>query len=115
LMPSRYEPCGLNQMYSLRYGTVPIVRRTGGLADSVEHFDRATGRGTGIVFNDFDAPAMSWALTRALTLYADSGAWKKIVANAMAEDFSWTRQAAEYVALYGRRLAYPTPRVSARA
>ncbi len=105
LMPSRYEPCGLNQMYSLRYGTVPIVRRTGGLADSVEHFDRATGRGTGIVFNDFDAPAMSWALTRALTLYADSGAWKKIVANAMAQDFSWTRQAAEYVALYERLLA----------
>ncbi|MGD9599443.1 MAG: glycogen synthase [Steroidobacteraceae bacterium] len=105
LMPSRYEPCGLNQMYSLRYGTVPIVRRTGGLADSVEHFDRATGRGTGIVFNDFDATAMSWAFTRALTLYADTGAWQKIVANGMAQDFSWTRQAGEYVALYERLLA----------
>ena len=55
LMPSQYEPCGLNQMYSLRYGTIPIVRRTGGLADSVQHFDPATGTGTGIVFNDFDA------------------------------------------------------------
>src|SRR5262245_9701778 len=59
LMPSQYEPCGLNQMYSLRYGTIPIVRRTGGLADSVAHFDPATGRGTGIVFNDFDAGAMT--------------------------------------------------------
>ena len=57
LMPSQYEPCGLNQMYSLRYGTIPIVRRTGGLADSVMHFDPATGAGTGIVFNDFDATA----------------------------------------------------------
>ncbi len=65
LMPSQYEPCGLNQMYSLRYGTIPIVRRTGGLADSVQHFDPATGAGTGIVFNDFDAPAMNWALDTA--------------------------------------------------
>ncbi len=63
LMPSLYEPCGLNQMYSLKYGTVPVVRRTGGLADSVQHFDPATGQGTGIVFNDFDAgwPALGAA------------------------------------------------------
>ena len=61
LMPSLYEPCGLNQMYSLRYGTVPIVRRTGGLADSVQHFDPATGTGTGVVFNDFDAGGLRWA------------------------------------------------------
>ena len=61
LMPSRYEPCGLNQMYSLRYGTVPVVRRTGGLADSVQHFNPADGTGTGVVFNDFDAPALEWA------------------------------------------------------
>ena len=100
LMPSRYEPCGLNQMYSLRYGTVPIVRRTGGLADTVENFDRATGRGTGIVFNDFDTPAIAWALTRALTLYADTSAFARLVRNGMAQDFSWTRQAAQYVALY---------------
>ena len=100
LMPSRYEPCGLNQMYSLRYGTVPIVRRTGGLADTVENFDRAAGRGTGIVFNDFDTPAMTWALTRALTLYADTSAFARLVRNGMAQDFSWTRQAAQYVALY---------------
>ncbi|MFO1511212.1 MAG: starch synthase, partial [Steroidobacteraceae bacterium] len=82
------------------YGTVPIVRRTGGLADTVENFDRATGRGTGIVFNDFDTPAIAWALTRALTLYADTSAFARLVRNGMAQDFSWTRQAAQYVALY---------------
>ena len=62
LMPSRYEPSGLNQMYSLRYGTVPVVRRTGGLADSVEPYDSERGTGAGVVFNDFDAPALAWAL-----------------------------------------------------
>ena len=100
LMPSRYEPCGLNQMYSLRYGTVPIVRRTGGLADSVEPFDAATGRGTGIVFYDFDAPAMAWALSQALVLYADPAAHARAVTNGMAQDFSWEQRAAQYVALY---------------
>ncbi|MGE0580510.1 MAG: glycogen synthase [Steroidobacteraceae bacterium] len=100
LMPSRYEPCGLNQMYSLRYGAVPVVRRTGGLADSVEPFDPATGRGTGIVFNDFDAPAMAWALSQALALYADAAAYARVVQNGMAQDFSWARQVQEYVALY---------------
>jgi starch synthase len=102
LMPSRYEPCGLNQMYSLRYGTVPLVRRTGGLADSVEHFDPARGSGTGIVFNDFDAPALEWALHTALDLYAQPSLWSRLVQNGMARDFSWTRQAGEYLALYER-------------
>jgi len=104
LMPSRYEPCGLNQMYSLRYGTVPVVRRTGGLADSVEHFDAASGRGTGIVFNDFDSAGMEWALQQALALYGDRDAWKRMMRNGMAKDFSWTRQVAQYVALYERLL-----------
>ena len=102
LMPSRYEPCGLNQMYSLRYGTVPLVRRTGGLADSVEHFDPARGSGTGIVFNDFDAPALEWALNSALDLYAQPALWSRLVQNGMAQDFSWTRQAKAYLALYER-------------
>ena len=102
LMPSLYEPCGLNQMYSLRYGTVPVVRRTGGLADSVEHFDPASGRGTGIVFNEFDSQAMAWALEHALGLYADPAAWAQLVRNGMAADFSWTRQAAAYVEVYRR-------------
>ncbi len=104
LMPSKYEPCGLNQMYSLRYGTVPVVRRTGGLADSVVHYDRATGRGTGVVFNDFDPPALEWALDTALELYAAPAHWRRIVHNGMAQDFSWTRQAAHYQEIY-RRLA----------
>ena len=105
LMPSRYEPCGLNQMYSLRYGTVPLVRRTGGLADSVEHFDPARGSGTGIVFNDFDAPALEWALNTALDLYADQSLWLRLMRNGMAQDFSWQRQAHAYLALYERLTA----------
>ena len=100
LMPSQYEPCGLNQMYSLRYGTIPIVRRTGGLADSVVHFDPATGEGTGIVFNDFDASAMSWALETALQWYAKPELWERIVQNAMRQDFSWETQANEYLKLF---------------
>ena len=102
LMPSRYEPCGLNQMYSLRYGTIPVVRRTGGLADSVRMFDAASGRGTGIVFNDFDAPAMDWAMRTTLDLHAQPALWSRLVRNAMAEDFSWERQSKEYEALYRR-------------
>jgi len=105
LMPSRYEPCGLNQMYSLRYGTVPIVRRTGGLADSVEHYDSTSGRGTGVVFNDFDPPALGWALNTALDLYALPQHWKRMMQNGMRCDFSWQHQGAEYVELYRRLTA----------
>ena len=100
LMPSRYEPCGLNQMYSLRYGTVPIVRRTGGLADSVQHFDPQTGMGTGVVFEHYDAPAVRWALGTALDWFADQRTWRKLMRNAMAQDFSWQRQVGEYERLY---------------
>ena len=107
LMPSRYEPCGLNQMYSLRYGTVPIVRRTGGLADSVQHYDAGTGEGTGIVFNDADAGAVRWALAQACSLYADGRAWSRLVANGMAEDFSWDRQFERYLELYAGALRKP--------
>ncbi|HEY6451913.1 MAG TPA: glycogen synthase [Steroidobacteraceae bacterium] len=102
LMPSRYEPCGLNQMYSLRYGTVPVVRRTGGLADSVAHFDPATGEGTGVVFNDFDAQAVHWAIGYALDLYQDVPSWHRLVRNGMAQDFSWSLQVPRYVAAYER-------------
>jgi starch synthase len=100
LMPSRYEPCGLNQMYSLRYGTIPIVRNTGGLADSVQHFDPSTGRGTGCVFNDYDAPAVRWAVNTVLDWYADRRCWLPLMQNGMAKDFSWTRQIKEYESLY---------------
>lgn len=105
VMPSRYEPCGLNQMYSLRYGTVPIVRRTGGLADSVEHYDPASGRGTGVVFNDFDAPALEWALDTALDLYAQPEHWRRLMMSGMRRDFSWQRQTRQYLALYRRLTA----------
>ena len=104
LMPSLYEPCGLNQMYSLRYGTIPIVRNTGGLADSVVHFDPATGAGTGIVFNDFDATAMGWALDTALQWYADATLWERIMQNAMRCDFSWETQCNEYLKLFAELL-----------
>ncbi len=104
LMPSLYEPCGLNQMYSLKYGTVPIVRRTGGLADSVRHFDPATGTGTGIVFNDYDAGGVRWALATALEWFGWPSVWRRMVLNGMREDFSWDTQGARYEDLY-RRLA----------
>jgi starch synthase len=105
LMPSRYEPCGLNQMYSLRYGTIPIVRRTGGLADSVEHYNPDTGGGTGVVFRDFDGPAFAWALNLALDLYADPAHRARLRANGMQRDFSWQHQGALYEALYARLIA----------
>jgi starch synthase len=100
LMPSLYEPSGLNQMYSLRYGTIPVVRNTGGLADSVQHFHPSTGRGTGCVFNDYDVPAVRWAINTVLDWYADPRSWLPLVQNAMAKDFSWTRQIKEYESLY---------------
>jgi starch synthase len=105
VMPSLYEPCGLNQMYSLRYGTVPIVRRTGGLADSVENYDPDTGLGTGIVFNDYDSEALEWGINTALDLYAEPEQWRRIVRNGMQRDFSWQRQGGLYVDLYKRLIA----------
>ena len=102
LMPSLYEPCGLNQMYSLKYGTVPIVRRTGGLADSVQLFDPDTGQGTGIVFNDFNPTAIAWAIETALALHRNRALWTRMMLNGMAQDFSWERQGAHYVDLYER-------------
>jgi len=100
LMPSMYEPCGLNQMYSLKYGTVPIVRRTGGLADSVQQFDPASGQGTGIVFNDFDAGGVRWALATALEWFSWPSVWRRLMLNGMRQDFSWDRQVGEYEQLY---------------
>ncbi|MGH8319910.1 MAG: glycogen synthase [Steroidobacteraceae bacterium] len=103
LMPSLYEPSGLNQMYSLRYGTVPIVRRTGGLADSVELYDPDTGpgtQGTGIVFGDFNSEALEWALNTALDLHAQPAHWRRMVLNGMAKNFSWETQGEKYVEIY---------------
>ncbi|MEM8815066.1 MAG: glycogen synthase GlgA [Pseudomonadota bacterium] len=100
LMPSLYEPCGLNQLYSLKYGTVPIVRETGGLADSVQQFDAEDGTGTGILFRDYNAAGLAWAINRALDLFEDKATWTRIVANGMAQDFSWERQGALYEDLF---------------
>ena len=100
LMPSQYEPCGLNQMYSLSYGTIPVVRKTGGLADSVELFDPDTGEGTGIVFEHYDIQGLQWAIETALEWYRDPAAWQRMQQNAMAQDFSWQRQGDHYVELY---------------
>lgn len=100
LMPSLFEPCGLNQMYSQRYGTPPVVRRTGGLADTVTHFDRRTGEGTGFVFDHPTAAGLEWALREALECWSDRRAWRRLQANGMAMDFSWERQAGRYAGLY---------------
>ena len=105
LMPSRYEPCGLNQMYSLRYGTVPIVRATGGLADTVEDFDPSNGTGTGFVFEEYEAAAMLEAIERAVVAYGDAEVWKGLVSRGMVLDYSWGASAGKYVELYGRAVA----------
>jgi starch synthase len=100
LMPSRYEPCGLNQIYSLKYGTVPIVRATGGLDDTVESFDVEHGTGTGFKFVPYTGAALLDAVRQALHHYTDERIWKRIQLNAMAKDFSWKRPATEYAKLY---------------
>jgi len=102
LMPSRYEPCGLNQMYSLRYGTVPIVHRTGGLADTVRPWNPQTGSGDGFVFEHHDAIGVRWAIEAALATYRDESAWRRLMLNGMGKDFSWESQARLYETLYSR-------------
>ncbi|MFL5270598.1 MAG: glycogen synthase GlgA [Anaeromyxobacteraceae bacterium] len=104
LMPSRFEPCGLNQMYSLRYGTVPVVRAVGGLVDTVEDFDGFRS-GTGFRFRDYHPAAMLTALRRALDVFRDARAWRGLVDRGMAQDFSWRRSAATYEALFERLIA----------
>jgi len=99
LMPSRFEPCGLNQMYSMAYGTLPIVRATGGLADTVVGWD-GKEQGTGIVFEHADQGGITWALERALALYAQPKAFKALQKKAMKQDFSWQRAAEEHLAVY---------------
>ncbi len=100
LMPSKYEPCGLNQMYSLKYGTVPIVRETGGLADTVIRYDEKTGEGTGFMFKNYDAKAFLKEIKRALSVFGDKKAWVKIMKAGMKSDFSWSSSAKKYIELY---------------
>jgi starch synthase len=100
LMPSRFEPCGLNQMYSLRYGTVPIVRATGGLADTVQQYTPGTQEGNGFSFDACTPAAMLGAVARALETYRQRPHWARVVQNAMACDFSWRKSALQYLDLY---------------
>ena len=100
LMPSRYEPCGLNQIYSLKYGTVPVVRKTGGLADTVELYDWEKQTGTGFVFEHYNSESLLWAMKYAVTTFENKKAWRKLMKNGMKQDFSWKRQVKEYINLY---------------
>jgi starch synthase len=100
LMPSQFEPCGLNQMYSLRYGTVPLVRATGGLYDTVQNFDSATRRGTGFTFEEYSPQALLGTLRWALATFEDKGAWTAMQTAGMRQDFSWDASARAYVTVY---------------
>jgi starch synthase len=105
LMPSRYEPCGLNQLYSLKYGTIPIVRRTGGLADSIRDATPqalAKRTATGFVFEEYTSTELMKTVRRALALYARKAEWRELMVTAMEQDFSWSRSASEYVELFKR-------------
>ena len=105
LMPSRFEPCGLSQMIAMRYGTVPIVRQTGGLRDSVEPYNEFTGEGTGFGFTRADSNDLLGAIRKAVRLYRDRDAWTALAARCMTMDFGWDGPAEEYRALYRRLLA----------
>lgn len=100
LMPSRWEPCGLNQLYSLKYGTVPVVRKVGGLADTVMDWDPSLQTGNGFVFEKYDARAMVLAIRRALAVYTRRRTWTKLVKSGMEQDYSWDSSASRYSALF---------------
>ncbi len=105
LMPSRFEPCGLNQMYSLRYGTVPLVHATGGLADTVRNFDAVTGSGTGFTFDEYSPQALLGTLRWALGVFMDRRTWQRIQQSGMRQDHSWAASARRYVEVYERAIA----------
>jgi starch synthase len=112
LMPSRYEPCGLNQLYSLKYGTVPLVRATGGLADTVTDTSDETlaaGTATGFSFREYSGLALSETLERACKAFANQGVWNRLIATGMRQDWSWASSAAKYVALYEQIVAAARP------
>ena len=101
LMPSLFEPCGLGQIFSLRYGTIPIVRKTGGLADTVHMYDTCTKQGNGFVFENYDGNGLLWAVREALRVYhMGQEEWNHVVENAMRSDFSWKHSAKEYMRLF---------------
>ncbi len=102
LMPSKYEPCGLNQIYSLKYGTVPIVRATGGLDDTIESWDPKTGKGTGFRFSEYNGESLLLTIKQALQAFRDQTSWQILMRNGMNKDFSWNASAKEYVRVYER-------------
>jgi starch synthase len=104
LIPSRYEPCGLNQLYSFRYGSVPVVRATGGLRETVKPFNAETLKGNGFVFKEYSAEALVEAVKRALRCYQKPKIWKRLMLNGFFEDFSWKHAAKRYAKLYERSL-----------
>jgi starch synthase len=105
LMPSRFEPCGLNQMYSMRYGTIPIVHAVGGLADTVQDFNPRRKNATGFVFQEYSGEALLSALHRAVTVFSNKARWEALQQAGMRLDHSWDRSAREYVKIYERALA----------
>jgi starch synthase len=100
LVPSLYEPCGLTQMYALKYGTVPVVRATGGLEDTIQDFDPHTKTGNGFKFGPYDAKALLFSIQRAVDLWTDQETWEILMRKGMAADFSWKRSAERYLDLY---------------
>jgi starch synthase len=102
LMPSRYEPSGLNQMYSLKYGTVPIVRATGGLDDTIEQWDPRTGKGTGFKFSEYSGEELLLTIKQALQAFQQQSSWQVLMRSGMSKDFSWSTSAKEYVRVYER-------------
>jgi len=106
LIPSKFEPCGLSQIEAMRYGVIPIVRKTGGLADSVTDFNPDTGKGTGFVFDNYDALSLVLTIARAVENYKNKSLWKKIQKQAMQEDFSWTKSALEYSKIINKAITY---------
>jgi starch synthase len=102
LMPSRFEPCGISQMLAMRYGSIPIVHRTGGLADTVQEFDSDTDGGNGFSFEPYDPFHLFAAIVRALTVYRFEDVWHRLMLRAMLADYSWDASAEQYVALYRR-------------
>jgi starch synthase len=104
LMPSKYEPCGLNQIYSLKYGTIPVVRATGGLDDTISQYDPLTKKGNGFKFYRYDSKEFMDQIKRAIHFYSQPDHWKQIQHNAMMADFSWNRSAKAYLQLYQKAL-----------
>lgn len=100
LMPSKYEPCGLNQIYSLKYGTIPVVRATGGLDDTIQDYDAKTGEGNGFKFKEYSSAALIKKIKDALCVFANRKEWKRLMQKAMQQDFSWQRSAKRYLELY---------------